>query len=890
MSDLKVEPKIFKPQEGGQEAFVRSNVDVCFYGGVLNPQPLDSLVSTPNGFVKMGELKVGDIISDPMGGIQKVNFVIDKGVQDIVELSLQDGRKVKCAMSHRWLVKKTTGKIVDVSTNEIIENIDLGKSRKNKKHVNRLRIPMTSPVVFNDLYKNKRILHPYLIGCLIGDGCISAKNYRADFGTTDIEIVNNIKSLGYDIIKESRNDKSLHYCIKDKFVVEELKKIGLWGHLSYTKFIPDMYKYAPIEDRMELLRGLFDTDGHCTSPKNGRVGRVGYRTVSLQLAKDIQEVIWSIGGRCVIHETPACIRVQNGKNVNCATSYGLLVWTKDDRSLFTLERKKRNAISDADRKCKLYLSIMDYKILPKEPVRCINVSGNEHIYLTDGYVITKNCGKSFGAILSVAEWVKIPEFRAVFTRRNLGETKVGGGMLDDIQAVYGKFANVKESDSPRITFKSKAFIDLTHLADENPKKLMERVKGWQYDLVYLDELTSYDWSTFNTIITRNRGKAGIGSKIRGTTNPKKNHWLRIFLKHYIGVDGFIRPEMDRKVMYFYVTGETVDSVIWGESKEDVYRQCKIDIDRKLNAVNKGKEVFTYENLIKSFSFILGNISENKASLENNKDYIGSVAASGGKRGQILLEGNWNVDEDDDSEAPISFYKAREIKLADPQINGDRWITADLADTGKDNFVALVWDGFHIIDIVVLGHSTPQQNANTLQILGSKYNIPDTHIIFDGNNGAYINDYLPDAIPFISYSKTMGVYFRAFCTLKDECYDRVVYHVNEKGISFSDKVASKMYTHEKMKDEITVFDEFVEECSVVRFNEQGTGRKRLASKKEMNQMLGRGRSMDVLDPIAMRFLPVLQYQKGDELEKTSIKRNDRKTGETNLEIYNDSFWA
>ena len=56
------------------------------------------------------------------------------------------------------------------------------------------------------------------------------------------------------------------------------------------------------------------------------------------------------------------------------------------------------------------------------------------------------------------------------------------------------------------------------------------------------------------------------------------------------------------------------------------------------------------------------------------------------------------------------------------------------------------------------------------------------------------------------------------------------------------------------------------------------------------MLGRGRSMDVLDPIAMRFLPVLQYQMGDELEKTSIKRNDRKTGETNLEIYNDSFWA
>jgi hypothetical protein len=157
-------------------------------------------------------------------------------------------------------------------------------------------------------------------------------------------------------------------------------------------------------------------------------------------------------------------------------------------------------------------------------------------------------------------------------------------------------------------------------------------------------------------------------------------------------------------------------------------------------------------------FIKGNLAENTALLKNNPGYIGSVASTGGKMSHMLIEGNWNVDMEDDSEAPIPSYKAREIELADPQINGDRWITADLADTGKDNFVALVWDGFHIIDIVVLGHSTPQQNANTLQILADRYNIPDTHIIFDGNNGAYINDYIPDAIPFISPLLTRSLTF------------------------------------------------------------------------------------------------------------------------------------
>lgn len=496
-------------------------------------------------------------------------------------------------------------------------------------------------------------------------------------------------------------------------------------------------------------------------------------------------------------------------------------------------------------------------------------------------------GKTFGSILSVAEAVLDPNFKAIFLRKNLGDLKTAGGIVDGFREAYGDIIDTKMSDSPRITFPSKAYVEARHLANEDYKLIVETWKGVQADAFFWEELTGYKFETFKYIMSRCRGSAKWSGKIRATLNPKKNHWVRKWLSWYIGIDGYIIPERDGVVRYFYINGDTIDDVIWGNTKEEVYKQAKIDIDRKLSSL-KGN--FDYNELIKSFVFIKGNLAENTALLKNNPGYIGSVASTGGKMSHMLIEGNWNVDMEDDSEAPIPSYKAREIELADPQINGDRWVTADLADTGKDNFVALVWDGFHIIDIVVLGHSTPQQNANTLQILGAKYNIPDTHIIFDGNNGAYINDYLPDAIPFISYSKTMGVYFRAFCTLKDECYDRVVYHVNEKGISFSDKVASKMYTHEKMKDEITVFDEFVEECSVVRFNEQGTGRKRLASKKEMNQMLGRGRSMDVLDPIAMRFLPVLQYQKGDELEKTSIKRNDRKTGETNLEIYNDSFWA
>lgn len=93
------------------------------------------------------------------------------------------------------------------------------------------------------------------------------------------------------------------------------------------------------------------------------------------------------------------------------------------------------------------------------------------------------------------------------------------------------------------------------------------------------------------------------------------------------------PDRNGKVRYFYVNGSTVDDVVWGDSKEEVYAKCKIDIDRKL--VRIGGD-FDYTNMIKSFVFYQGKLSENKAMLENNPNYIGSVAASGGKWHKLSL--------------------------------------------------------------------------------------------------------------------------------------------------------------------------------------------------------------------------------------------------------------
>ena len=478
-------------------------------------------------------------------------------------------------------------------------------------------------------------------------------------------------------------------------------------------------------------------------------------------------------------------------------------------------------------------------------------------------------GKSAGAVLCIAEPSLDPKFRAVFLRNNLGDLKSGGGILDEFKKMYGSYVNVVESGDPHVDFPSGARIDVTHIADQSRSKVLQRFKGRQYDFIYFDEGTGFTWDCFCAVYTRNRGMAEWTGKVRMTTNPKRNHWLRKFLDWYIGADGYIIPERDGVVRYFYINGETIDDVIWGDSKEEVYQKCRIGIDRALAKFNGRNGKATYKDMIKSFTFYEGKMAENKAILGNNSGYVGSVAVMGGREAQANLEGNWNVDSDEELDAVISNYEAESVFMNDPCRNGDKWVTCDLADSGENNFLCLAWDGFHIYDYLVLTKTTPRQNAEYLEMFAREHDISDSHIIFDGTRGMYINDYIPDAIPFISNYSPMGIYKRMVYNLKSECYMRLVNAIKGRYMSIDDRIANKLYECVAVKQLLTIKEEFREECSVVRFRDMPSGKKMLWSKKEMNAKLGKDRSMDLLDPCAMRFLPCLDAPYGEELAHSAV---------------------
>jgi len=66
---------------------------------------------------------------------------------------------------------------------------------------------------------------------------------------------------------------------------------------------------------------------------------------------------------------------------------------------------------------------------------------------------------------------------------------------------------------------------------------------------------------------------------------------------------------------------------------------------------------------------------------------------------------------------------------------------------------------------------------------------------------------------------------------------------------------------------------------------------LLSKKEMNALLGKGRSMDLLDPCAMRMLPFLPYIYGEELVSTTqLETQSDDKNEEKVNVYDETLWA
>lgn len=339
----------------------------------------ETMVKVPDGWRRMKLIKKGDYVIGRDGHPTKVTGVYPQGKVQLYKVTFKDGRTVEVCGEHLWqsFYKEQKQKWAVRNTHELKRLLSLKNAR--------VYIPLNESE-HNE--PNDLPIDPYLLGVLIGDGSISTSSIS--FDTPDEFILDEVKRIcapklqvkyrsgyTYGISSVTRGNGS-------SSLVRPLADLCLLGTRSHEKFVPLLYKRGSTEQRLSILQGLMDTDGTV-----GKNGNVSYSTSSEQLAKDVQELAWSLGCIATI-STKVPYFTYNGEKKQGLLSYNVRIRAKSQGSLFRLPRKRDLAKMENQYSENLKLEIVSIEESRVDNATCIAVDNPEKLYVIENYVVTHN--------------------------------------------------------------------------------------------------------------------------------------------------------------------------------------------------------------------------------------------------------------------------------------------------------------------------------------------------------------------------------------------------------------------------------------------------------------------------------------------------------------------
>lgn len=542
-----------------------------------------SKVLTPSGWVNIEDLKIGDKITSPSNNIETVTGVFPQGEVPLNLITFQDGRQSVCCDDHLWSVRSVSGIKKDYSilkTSELRKDLEDGKKYK---------IPLPKPL---DLPPTKKVIHPYLMGAVLGDGCLRTIR-TCPITTEDSFIVDKLRSLGYTLHEWKCSGRTKSYNVSK--MRKHFDSIGLGGVTSHTKFIPKEYLSGSKEDRLSLVQGLMDTDGYVC-----KRGRLRYYTSSLQLAKDFTYLVRSLGAYASLNKKWVKYK---GDRVLTYDVY----FRAENPEIFVsiprkLERVRPNKIANG-------LRIESIEPQGKGQATCISVTGDK-LFITDDFVVTHN---TFASLIDNTQGIHDPDYKSVFIRTTT--TEIDQGLWPDAKGLYMKFLTDDGTTNGRylgkahidekrkiITFPSGATTAFAYLQNDEDTK---RFFGSELAKVYFEEAQFRSWRQFTILLSRNRSRAQVTKGIRCTLNPDDRSWIFDFVRRYLDDEGYPIRKLSGKTAYYYIK------------------------DGKLYTSWNKKSLKEEFNLTKdplSYTYIPAKLSDNKKLLELDPDYQDVLAA------------------------------------------------------------------------------------------------------------------------------------------------------------------------------------------------------------------------------------------------------------------------
>lgn len=214
--------------------------------------PLDTPILTTTGFKELEELTTKDVIFDKDGNKTNILNISKVHHNPCYKIEFDNGESITCDYEHRWLISfyRGKGKFKDkvMNTKELLEQLNKYKSTKNVYDLPKIR--NSRPL---NTEERSLPIDPYILGAWLGDGTSmsgSITNVNPDFWA---EIEKRGYSIGKDISGKERAE--MHTILDIRKKLSEMNLIG-------NKHLPDEYLLASYSQRLDLLRGLMDTDGY----------------------------------------------------------------------------------------------------------------------------------------------------------------------------------------------------------------------------------------------------------------------------------------------------------------------------------------------------------------------------------------------------------------------------------------------------------------------------------------------------------------------------------------------------------------------------------------------------------------------------------------------------
>lgn len=350
--------------------------------------PLDTKIPTPSGWTTMGELREGDEVFDGTGKPCLVTHKSEIHHNPTYEIGFDDGSSIVADEDHRWLISVGRNWEEQVlTTKEIAEHYRMGgKKQRDIRILNNgaLKLP---PV---DL-----LIDPYVLGLWLGDGC--SKGVSISCNSRDAEsILNELVSRGYASYitqYKGNSDNMSTVVVHDKYATvgqksilrSQLESLGVWGN----KHIPPQYLRSSKEQRLELLRGLMDSDGSWNVARNNQVEM---STTQEWQAFGVAELVRSMGWTCNVWHGPKKYRFSRDASYETKNAY-ILTFRPDGVNPFRIRDYPVETLSRRHRS--LRRIVTSIKLTESViPTQCIGVDSVEETYLcTDRMIVTHNTSR-----------------------------------------------------------------------------------------------------------------------------------------------------------------------------------------------------------------------------------------------------------------------------------------------------------------------------------------------------------------------------------------------------------------------------------------------------------------------------------------------------------------